>query len=624
MSADVIYYGSYPQSGTSPDFKVEPVLWRVLEVSGDKTALMLSEKVLDGGMSFNPDYSGNALYYCWWSESQIRKFLNGKEYVGSVSADVTKITVTNPKGYSFYDKAFSAGEGSGIIKAAVDNSVRYNYHTNFAAGPKTTDKIFLLSYADVDFSDPSSKPLAKGRKYGFVDKNSRDAELTDYGASQGVNNYTKENKKYGYRWLRSPGSIVGFASSVDNGGGLYDYGVRAGGNGLRPAFRLNLKNIIFTSPAAGGKDAGVVTALQKQVYDGIYTHIPTSRDFTEHKLTLATNTYKLTSADLTSGAITAGTSIDVSYSGASTGAGYHLAAVVTSGDRALYYGRIKSLEDDSRANGTATFAIPEYHDGEEVYLFVEGNNNNGDGKTDFAGVPVCLTGNGRDIKALPQDVLPDLKSISVTPSSLDLTAGQTTTLNVGYSPVDAKEDIGWISSAPDIVSVDGAGKLTAHKAGTATITATTVKSNITDSCTVTVTQPSEGLNLNIPKAELIEKDTMEISAFLYPVDTSETISEIEWRVSDEKILKASALAGEPAKAKITALAAGRTFVTAKVTTSAGTLYEKQSEITVTAKPAPGPTPSGSSGGGCNAGLGIGILALLALVPCTVRKNKNVK
>ena len=600
---------------------MEPVLWRVLEVSGDKTALMLSEKVLDGGMSFNPDYSETYPYYSWWSESQIRKFLNGKEYVESVSADVTKITVTNPKGYSFYDKAFSAGEGGGIIKAAVDNSVRHSYHTKFAAGPETTDKIFLLSYADVDFSDPSSKPLAKGRKYGFVDNNSRKAELTDYGASQGVISNTEGNKKYGFWWLHSPGYYVYLASDVLYDGSLYYDSVNSGAVGLRPAFRLNLKNIIFTSPAAGGKAGGVAAALQEQNYTS------DDKGKYEHKLTLATNTYKLDSADLTSGDFSndaVSLDVKVRYSGASTGAGYHLAAVVTSGDRALYYGRIKSLEDGSKANGTATFVIPEYNIGEEVYLFVEGNNNNGDGKTDFAGVPVCLTGNGRDIKALSPDVHPAPESISVTPSSLDLAAGQTATLNVGYSPVDAKEDIGWISSAPDIVSVDGAGKLTAHKAGTATITATTVKSNITDSCTVTVTQPSEGLNLNIPKAELIEKDTMEISAFLYPVDTSETISEIEWRVSDEKILKASALAGEPAKAKITALAAGRAFVTAKVTTSAGTLYEKQSEITVTAKPAPGPTPSGGSGGGCNAGLGIGILALLAFVPRIVRKDKNVK
>ena len=176
---------------------MEPVLWRVLEVSGDKTALMLSEKILDGGVSFNPDYSNTDPYYCWWSESQIRKFLNGKEYVGSVSADVTKITVRNPKTYSFYEKAFSAGEGSGIIKADVDNSST----RGAAPGPKTTDKIFLLSYAD-----------AKNTAYGFVNNEnsdpSRKAELTGYGASQGVISNTEGNKKYGYWWLRSPGNNV--------------------------------------------------------------------------------------------------------------------------------------------------------------------------------------------------------------------------------------------------------------------------------------------------------------------------------------------------------------------------------------------------------------------------------
>ena len=196
-SADVVYYGSYPQSGTSPDFNEEPVLWRVLEVSGDKTALMLSEKLLDSGVPFNPDYSNTDPYYCWWSESEIRKFLNGKEYVESVSADVTKITVRNPKPYSFYGKAFSAGEGGGIIKADVDNSST----RGATPGPKTTDKIFLLSYAD-----------AKNTAYGFANddnsSSSRKAELTGYGASQGVMSNTEGNKKYGYWWLRSPGGGV--------------------------------------------------------------------------------------------------------------------------------------------------------------------------------------------------------------------------------------------------------------------------------------------------------------------------------------------------------------------------------------------------------------------------------
>ena len=194
-SADVVYYGTYPQSGTSDDFKVEPVLWRVLEVSGDKTALMLSEKILDGGVPFNPD--SGLEWASWWSESQIRKFLNGKEYVGSVSADVTKITVRNPKTYSFYEKAFSAGEGSGIIKADVDNSST----RGATPGHNTTDKIFLLSYAD-----------ARNTAYGFVNNGnsdpSRKAELTDYSASQGIYSYTEGNKKYGCCWLHSPGDSV--------------------------------------------------------------------------------------------------------------------------------------------------------------------------------------------------------------------------------------------------------------------------------------------------------------------------------------------------------------------------------------------------------------------------------
>ncbi|MCD8161988.1 MAG: hypothetical protein LUE09_00635 [Synergistaceae bacterium] len=114
-SADVVYYGSYPQSGTSPDFKVEPILWRVLDAGGDRS-LLLSELILDAGIAFNPDVDRDDPYASWWSESQIRLFLNGKEYEPSVSSDVTGIDVVNPKGYFFYEKAFSAGEGNGIIR----------------------------------------------------------------------------------------------------------------------------------------------------------------------------------------------------------------------------------------------------------------------------------------------------------------------------------------------------------------------------------------------------------------------------------------------------------------------------------------------------------------------------
>ena len=472
-SADVVYYGSYPQSGTSTDFTVEPVLWRVLEVSGDKTAFMLSEKILDGGVSFNPDYNGVDPCYTWWSESQIRKFLNGaEEYVKSVSADETNITVRNPKGYSFYEKAFSAGEGSGIISIDVDNSSVYGSST-VTPGPNTTDKIFLLSYAG-----------AGNFAYGFVDNDSRKAELTDYGASQGVYNNMEGNKKYGYWWLRSPGYYVRSASFVYDDGSFHFYNVNVGTVGLRPAFRLNLESLLFTFPAAGGKQYDMTASLHKQTYAS------NNKRKYEHKLTLATNTYKLMLANVTSGDIKEGQDVNITlkYDGASTGAGYHLAAAVTSGDRALYYGRIKSLEAAADKSGTVTFVIPEYHEGEEVYIFVEGRNNNGDYKTDFASVPICIAGSGRTIKPLPKDVeelRPETKSITVDPSELTLVKGYDKKLTAYFAPEGALEEVTWNSDKPDVAAVDPVtGVVSALKAGSAKVTAKA--SGKEAFCTVTV------------------------------------------------------------------------------------------------------------------------------------------
>ena len=113
--------------------------------------------------------------------------------------------------------------------------------------------------------------------------------------------------------------------------------------------------MLFTSPAAGGKTGGVAAALQEQTYTS------DDKGKYEHKLTLATNTYKLDSADLTSGDFSndaVSLDVKVRYSGASTGVGYHLAAVVTSGDRAVYYGQIKNLEAAADKSGDVTFTIP--------------------------------------------------------------------------------------------------------------------------------------------------------------------------------------------------------------------------------------------------------------------------
>lgn len=83
-----------------------------------------------------------------------------------------------------------------------------------------------------------------------------------------------------------------------------------------------------------------------------------------------------------------------------------------------------------------------------------------------------------------------LKSISLNPSSLNLTTGQTYDLKVTPNPASASASVNWTSSNPSVASVSG-GKVTANAAGSATITATsTVNSSIKATANVTVIKSS--------------------------------------------------------------------------------------------------------------------------------------
>ncbi|WP_276798955.1 Ig-like domain-containing protein [Cloacibacillus porcorum] len=362
-------------------------------------------------------------------------------------------------------------------------------YNNFPSGPDTEDKIFLLSYGEVD-DGASSKAL--GKKYGFDGMDSRIAEPTDYANAE-------KGSDLAYWWLRSPGMFINGASVVFSGGGHFSNNVEKVHYGLRPAFRLNLKSLFFTSPATDGKQTDVTTTLYEQKYK-TYTHQPTSRDFTEHKLTIATNTYKLASADVTSEKITTSADINVelNYSGASTGDGYYLAAVVTSGDKTLYYGRIKELKTEAEADGTAEFTIPKLNDGEEVYVFVEGkeeyDSSDRNKLTDFVSLPICLNGEGREIVATSM-----VESITVNPSTITLKEKEVKQLTVTFAPEGVKEEIVWSSSDEKVAIVEENGTVTAISEGKCTITATTEGGN-SATCDVTVVKKgsSSGCNAGIP------------------------------------------------------------------------------------------------------------------------------
>ena len=75
-------------------------------------------------------------------------------------------------------------------------------------------------------------------------------------------------------------------------------------------------------------------------------------------------------------------------------------------------------------------------------------------------------------------------NVYVTPSSVSITEGETRYLSVSVYPSNASQSVTWSSSNTAVVTVSSAGKVTAVKAGTATITART-SNGITGTCSVT-------------------------------------------------------------------------------------------------------------------------------------------
>ncbi len=82
--------------------------------------------------------------------------------------------------------------------------------------------------------------------------------------------------------------------------------------------------------------------------------------------------------------------------------------------------------------------------------------------------------------------------VSLNKTSLSLVEGASETLTATVSPENAtNKSVSWKSSATDVATVDGNGKVTAVKAGSATVTVTTADGGKTASCSVTVTEAAK-------------------------------------------------------------------------------------------------------------------------------------
>ena len=169
-----------------------------------------------------------------------------------------------------------------------------------------------------------------------------------------------------------------------------------------------------------------------------------------------------------------------------------------------------------------------------------------------------------------------VSSVSLNKSSLNLKAGEQEALTATVLPENASnKSVAWNSDNTDVATVDSSGKVTAVKAGTATITATAGGKSA--SCTVTVASeasiPVEKVTLSKDSLSLKVGESETLAATVAPENATDKA--VTWKSSDTGVATVNG------SGKVDAIKAG----TATITATAG---GKSASCTVTVTPASNP------------------------------------
>lgn len=319
--SDYIYYGTYNNS---------PVKWRVLDAEHTNTGadgmFLLSEECLGTGQRGDLYFDQASPYSTAYQGSDTQKWC-ADFYEGNLSSQEQSAILATTKdddAYTTSDGAFHSADSKNILNG---------------------DKVFFLSAEE-----------AENEKYGFVGNEARKASY---------------NGKDGEWWLRSPdvssdpsAGIIYISGAVRSSHVGYDFAAR-------PAFNLDVKSVLFTSAAEGGK-------VSSQGENGIF-EIP---EYTG-------NEWKLTLLDKSRSSFEAETTakneniFTVSYKNAVTGANEYLSVLIADENGAYtHYGRVLQLDGAvNGAEGTVDIDLAGIDmDGKTCYVFNE--HYNGGGKDD--------------------------------------------------------------------------------------------------------------------------------------------------------------------------------------------------------------------------------------------------
>ena len=125
--------------------------------------------------------------------------------------------------------------------------------------------------------------------------------------------------------------------------------------------------------------------------------------------------------------------------------------------------------------------------------------------------------------------------VTLNKTELILDTGGSETLTATVAPADAtNQKVTWKSDKPEIATVDDNGKVTAVKAGTATVTVTTRDGGKTATCRVTVSDREiKVTEITLAALAIYVGESKAITATVKPDDA--TNKELTWTSSDETV-----------------------------------------------------------------------------------------
>lgn len=171
-----------------------------------------------------------------------------------------------------------------------------------------------------------------------------------------------------------------------------------------------------------------------------------------------------------------------------------------------------------------------------------------------------------------------VSQITLSESTMTLSKNESRMLTAAVEPANAyNKEVAWTSDNNTVATVDENGFVTAHNAGTATITAVAEDdASIKASCVVTV--PMSGNEVTLSSSDLtITEGTKSLS--INDTTGQITADKVAWTVSDSKIISIKNTSG--LQNEVTGLANGTARVYAKVTFADGTQKTLECLVTVT-------------------------------------------